>query len=82
MAVHALKSPCFKLTFMSVACISLLAWGPSQSQTVPSSSTPPASTPVTATPPAPSATPFLALLASVVFTAVKWAVPSWLNLGK
>ena len=57
MAVHALKSPCFKLTFMSVACISLLAWGPSQSQTVPSSNSPPASTPATATPPAPAATP-------------------------
>ena len=57
MAVHALKSPCFKLTFMSVACISLLAWGPSQSQTVPSSNTPPSSTPATATPPAPAATP-------------------------
>ena len=57
MAVHALKSPCFKLTFMSVACFSLLAWGPSQSQTVPSSDTPPASTPATATSPAPAATP-------------------------
>ena len=57
MAVHALKSPCFKLALMSVACITLLAWGPSQSQTAPSPSNAPESTPVTATPPAPAATP-------------------------
>ena len=57
MAVHALKSPCFKLSFMSVACFSLLAWSPSQSQTPPPSPAAPASAPASATPPAASATP-------------------------
>ena len=57
MAVHALKSHCFKLSFMSVACFSLLAWSPSQSQTPPPSPAAPASAPASATPPAASATP-------------------------
>ena len=57
MAVHALKTPCFKLSFMSVACFGLLAWSPSQSQTPPLSSAAPASAPTSATPPAASATP-------------------------
>ena len=57
MAVHALKSPCFKISFMSVACFSLLAWSPSQSQTPPPSPAAPASAPASATPPAASATP-------------------------
>ncbi len=57
MAVHALKSPCFKLSIMSVACISLLAWSPSQAQTAPPAPAAPASAPASATPPAASATP-------------------------
>ena len=57
MAVHALKSPCFKLSFVSVACISLLAWSPSQAQTAPPAPAAPASAPASATPPAASATP-------------------------
>jgi hypothetical protein len=57
MAVHALKSPCFKLSIMSVACISLLAWSPSQAQTAPPAPAAPASAPTSATPPAASATP-------------------------
>ena len=57
MAVHALKSPCFKLSIMSVTCISLLAWSPSQAQTAPPAPAAPASAPASATPPAASATP-------------------------
>ena len=57
MAVHALKSPCFKLSIMSVACISLLAWSPSQAQTAPPAPAAPASAPANASPPAASATP-------------------------
>ena len=57
MAVHALKSPCFKLSIMSVACISLLAWSPSQAQTAPPAPAAPASAPASATPPSASATP-------------------------
>ena len=57
MAVHALKSPCFKLSIMSVACISLLAWSPLQAQTAPPAPAAPASAPASATPPAASATP-------------------------
>ena len=57
MAVHALKSPCFKLSIMSVACISLLAWSPSQAQTAPPAPAAPPSAPASATPPAASATP-------------------------
>ena len=57
MAVHALKSPCFKLSLMSVACFSLLAWSPSHSQTPPPSPAAPATAPASATPPAALATP-------------------------
>jgi len=57
MAVLALKSTCFKLSFVSVACISLLAWSPSQAQTAPPAPAAPASAPASATPPAASATP-------------------------
>ena len=57
MAVHALKSPCFKLSLMSVACFSLLAWSPSHSQTPPPSPSAPATAPASATPPAAPATP-------------------------
>jgi hypothetical protein len=57
MAVHALKSPCFKLSLMSVACFSLLAWSPSHSQTPPPSPVAPATAPASATPPAAPATP-------------------------
>ena len=57
MAVHALKSPCFKLSLMSVACFSLLAWSPSHSQTPPPSPPAPATAPASATPPAAPATP-------------------------
>jgi len=57
MAVHALKSPCFKLSLMSVACFSLLAWSPSHSQTPPPSPAAPATALVGATPPAAPATP-------------------------
>ena len=61
MAVHALKPTCFKLSLMSVACFSLLAWSPSQSQTPPPSPAAPASAPASgtplATPPAAPATP-------------------------
>ena len=57
MAVHALKSPCFKLSLMSVACFSLLAWSPSHSQTPPPSPAAPATASVSATPPATLATP-------------------------
>ncbi len=57
MAVHALKSPCFKLSLMSVACFSLLAWSPSHSQTTPPLPAAPATAPASATPPAASATP-------------------------
>ena len=57
MAVHALKSPCFKLSLMSVACFSLLAWSPSHSQTPPPSPAAPATASVSATPPAAPATP-------------------------
>ena len=57
MAVHALKSPCFKLSLMSVACFSLLAWSPSHSQTPPPSPAAPATAPASATPPATPATP-------------------------
>jgi hypothetical protein len=42
---------------MSVACISLLAWSPSQAQTAPPAPAAPASAPASATPPAASATP-------------------------
>ena len=56
MAVHALKSPCFKLSLMSVACFSLLAWSPSHSQTPPPSPAAPATAPASATPPAAPAT--------------------------
>ena len=57
MAVHALKSPCFKRSLMSVACFSLLAWSPSHSQTPPPSPAAPATASVSATPPAAPATP-------------------------
>ena len=57
MAVLALKSTCFKLSFVSVACISLLAWSPSQAQTAPPAPAAPATAPASATPPAASATP-------------------------
>jgi len=57
MAVHALKSPCFKLSLMSVACFSLLVWSPSHSQTPPPSPPAPATAPASATPPATPATP-------------------------
>ena len=57
MAVIALKSSCFKLSFMSVACFSLLAWVTSQAQTAPSTPAAPASAPAIATPPAAAATP-------------------------
>ena len=57
MAVHALKSPCFKLSLMYVACFSLLAWSPSHSQTPPPSAAAPATAPASATPPAALATP-------------------------
>ena len=57
MAVHALKSPCFKLSLMSVACLSLMAWSPSHSQTPPPSPAAPATAPASATPPAALATP-------------------------
>ena len=57
MAVHALKSPCFKLSVMSVACISLLAWSPSKAQTAPPAPAAAASAPSNASPPAASATP-------------------------
>jgi len=57
MAVHALKSPCFKLSLMSVACFSLLAWSPSHSQTPTPSPAAPATAPASATPPAAPATP-------------------------
>ena len=57
MAVHALKSPCFKLSLMSVACFSLLVWSPSHSQTPPPSPPAPATAPASATPPAAPATP-------------------------
>ena len=57
MGVHALKSPCFKLSLMSVACFSLLAWSPSHSQTPTPSPAAPATAPASATPPATPATP-------------------------
>ena len=57
MAVHALKSPSFKLSLMSVACLSLMAWSPSHSQTPPPSPAAPATAPASATPPAAPATP-------------------------
>ena len=57
MAVHALKSPCFKLSLMSVACFSLLAWSPSHSQTPTPSPAAPATAPASTTPPAVPATP-------------------------
>ena len=57
MAVHALKSPSFKLSLMSVACFGLLAWSPSHSQTPPPSPAAPATASVSATPPAAPATP-------------------------
>ena len=57
MAVHALKSPCFKVSLMSVACFSLLAWSPSHSQTPPPSPVAPATAPVSAMPPAAPVTP-------------------------
>ena len=52
MAFHAFKSPCFKLSLMSVACFSLLAWSPSHSQTTPTTPSAPASAPANTTPPA------------------------------
>ena len=57
MSVNALKSPCFKLSLMSVACFSLLAWSPSHSQTPPPSPAAPATAPASDTPPAALATP-------------------------
>ena len=57
MAVHALKSPCFKLSLMSVACFTLMAWSPSHSQTQPPSPAAPSIAPASVTPPAAPATP-------------------------
>ena len=57
MAVHALKSPCFKLSLMSVACFTLMAWSPSHSQTPPPSPAAPSIAPASVTPPAAPATP-------------------------
>ena len=57
MAFHAFKSPCFKLSLMSVACFSLLAWIPSHSQTTPTTPSAPASAPANATPPAAASPP-------------------------
>ena len=57
MAVHALKSPCFKLSLMSVACFTLMAWSPSHSQTPPPSPAAPSISPASVTPPAAPATP-------------------------
>ena len=57
MAFHALKSPCFKHSLVSVAWISLLAWSTSQAQTAPPTPAAPTSAPASATPPAGSAAP-------------------------
>lgn len=57
MAFHAFKSPCFKLSLMSVACFSLLAWIPSHSQTTPTTPPAPASAPANATPPTAASPP-------------------------
>ncbi len=57
MAVIALKSPCFKLSLMSVACISLLALSTSQAQTVAPVPASPTSAPASASPPAVSSAP-------------------------
>ena len=52
MAINALKTPCFKLSFMSVAWISVLTLSTSQAQTEPPTSVAPVSAPTSATPPA------------------------------
>ena len=57
MAVHALKSPCFKLSLLSVACFTLMAWSPSHSQTPPPSPGASSTAPASVTPPAAPATP-------------------------
>ena len=58
MAINALKTPCFKLSFLSVAWISLLTLSTSQAQTEPPTSVSPVSAPASATPPtAPAAPP-------------------------
>jgi hypothetical protein len=57
MVVHALKSPCFKLSLLSAACFTLMAWSPSHSQTPPPSPGASSTAPASVTPPAAPATP-------------------------
>ena len=55
LAFIAMKNPCFKLTFISIACTSFLAFNTSQAQTPPAASTAPATAPSSATPTAAAA---------------------------
>jgi len=55
LAFIAMKNPCFKLTFISIACTSFLAFNSSQAQTPAAASTAPATAPSSATPPAAAA---------------------------
>ena len=57
MVVHALKSPCFKLSLLSAACFTLMAWSPSHSQTPPPSPGASSTAPASVTPPTAPATP-------------------------
>ena len=57
MAINALKQPCLKLSFLSVAWISLLALSTSQAQTAPPTPVAPTTAPASATPPAASTAP-------------------------
>jgi len=57
LAFIAMKNPCFKLTFISIACTSFLAFNTSQAQTPPAASTAPATAPSSATPTAAAASP-------------------------
>ena len=57
MAVNAMKSPCFKLSLVSIAYTSLLACSTSQAQTAPPAPLAPASAPASATLPVTAATP-------------------------
>jgi Domain of unknown function (DUF5117)/Domain of unknown function (DUF5118) len=58
MVVNAMKSPFLKISFISVACSTLLALNTSQAQTEPRATPSPASAPVSATPPAVATPPF------------------------
>ncbi len=57
MVVNAMKSSFLKISFISVACSTLLALNTSQAQTEPPAPPSPASAPASATPPAASPTP-------------------------